>query len=558
VRPVDPRLARRTRALRPYLAVTAVLAGVQAVLVVAGATLLARMIATAVAGAGVAEQRDRLLGLVVVAVLRGCLAGAQELFGARTAGSVKTQLRGELFNRMSSAGLDRQGPAETAVLAGPGLDALDTYLIRYLPQLVFAAVIPVLVLARLLLADRISGLTVALTLPLIPVFMALVGLTTQRLSARQVTLLTRLGAHFLDVVRGLPTLRVHRRSRAQSAIIAESAEQQRVATMRALRLAFLSSLTLELLATLSVALVAVGIGVRLVDGGLSFQTALLVLILAPEAYLPLRRLGAQHHAAADGLTAASAVLDLLDQPLGTSGKRIPAPDPARVAVRITDLTVHHPDREAPAPASLSAVLEPGQLVAVVGENGTGKSTLLRVLAGLRAADAGQVLVGGVDLADLDPDAWRERVAYLPQRPHLFAGTLAENIRLGNPSADAAQLNRAVAFAGLQELIDRLPDGLRSTVGDAGVGLSAGERRRVALARLFLRDRAGLVLLDEPTADLDVRTEAQVARSIRALAGRRTVVVVTHRRALVDVADRVVVLDELGVASGIDPTTEDER
>jgi thiol reductant ABC exporter CydD subunit len=540
--------------LRPFLAFVGVLGVAQACLVVASAALLARMIATTVGGAGLGAQQHRLIALLVVVAVRGALAGLQELIAARAATSVRTELRTELFGRLVEPGRADHPAAPTAYLAGPGLDSLDTYLTRYLPQLVFATVIPPIMLVRLLFADRISGLTVALTLPLIPVFMALVGLTTQRLSTRQMQLLTRLGAHFLDVMRGLPTLRVHRRARAQSEVIARSAEEQRLATMKALRLAFLSSLTLELLATLSVALVAVGVGVRLVNGGLDLETALLVLILAPEAYLPLRRLGAHHHAAADGLAAAGAVLDLLEGAPPATGKRVPAPDPARVALQVDGLTVRHPDRDQPAPDRLTLRIEPGELVALVGDNGVGKSTLLRVLAGLRGADHGLVTVGRVDLTALDPAAWRERVAYLPQRPHLFAGTLEENIRLGNPAADAGQLRRALALAGLRDLVDSLPDGLHTLIGDTGTGLSAGERRRVALARVILRDRAGLLLLDEPTADLDLATEAQVIRSIRSLAGRHTVVVVTHRQALVGVADRVIAMETAvtplsGVADG---------
>jgi thiol reductant ABC exporter CydD subunit len=542
MKPFDPRLARQTRAIRPFLIATAVLGTVGALLTVASATLLAHGIARAVIdGAGPGDLRSTFLWLAAVLAARALCAGAQEIVSHRSAGAVKAELRAALFSRLARGGSTNRPAGEVSTLATVGLDNLDTYFARYLPQMVLAVLVPVVVLARLATADLVATATVAVTLPLIPLFLALVGLATRSATQRQVGVLVRLGGHFLDVLRGLPTLKAFRRSQAQAATIAEVSEQHRVATMRTLRLAFLSSLVLELVATLSVALVAVGVGLRLVEGRLAFETALLVLILAPEAYLPLRRLGQHYHASTEGLAAASTVLDILDEPTPPRGSRLPAPDPALLPLVIEDLTVAHRNRDVAAPDEFNLTVIPGSLVAIVGPSGSGKSTLLRVLAGLEMPTAGRVTVGGIDLADLDPDGWRRRVAWAPQQPHLFDGTIAENIRLGDPQADNAAVMAAAGAAGVEGFAALLPAGLNTMVGQYGHGLSAGEGRRVSLARAFLRP-AGLLLLDEPTADLDLATEEQVADAIRGMAGNRTVIVVTHRQAIVDRADRVVVLD----------------
>lgn len=536
MKPVDPRLTRRTRSVRPYLLACGALAVAGAALTIGQAVLLATVIARAFTdGAGPSAQRGALLTLALVLVIRAALAGLSDLIGRRAAGRVKAELRGQALAAVADGAGAGRSPGEIATLTTSGLDALDAYVGRYLPALTAVAVVPLILVGGLLFIDLTAALTVALTLPLIPLFMALVGLTTADQTRRQMDLLTRLGGHFADVVRGLPTLKAFRRSQPQAATIAEVSGQYRRATMRTLRLAFLSSLVLELVATLSVALVAVGVGLRLIDGHLSLATALTVLILAPEAYLPLRRLGALHHASAEGLAAAADVLDLIDTaPEAPRGR----PVPVGQSLEVTGLTVRHPDRDLPAPDGLTMHVWPGELVAVTGASGGGKSTLLRVLAGLAPAPAGQVRVGSTDLAEIDPQAWRDGVAWAGQQPFLFAGTVAANIRLGRPAATDAEVAAAARLAALDEA---LPQGLSTEVGEGGAGLSAGERRRVSLARAFLRD-APLLLLDEPTADLDAETERRVAEAIRSLTPRRTVVVVTHRPAVRELADRVIDLD----------------
>lgn len=544
MKPYDPRLARYARATRGYLAACVALGLGTAVLVVAQATLLAHVIAAAFDGAGLEALTGALGVLAAVVVLRALTAWAAELAAQRSSARVKTQLRSRLLDHLVTLGPDRDGSrpvGEIVTLTTRGLDALDPYFSRYLPQLVLAAAVPVVVVARILPADLIAAVTIVVTLPLIPVFMALVGLTTEHLNRRRLGMLTQLGHHFLDVVSGLPTLTVFGRAKAQAASIRQVTGEFRRVTLRTLRLAFLSSLVLELLATLSVALVAVGIGLRLVDGKLDLETALLVLILAPEAYLPLRRLAAQYHASSEGLAVATRVFAVLETPARPVGDRTDVPDPLAAPITVTGLTVLHDGRDGPAPRDLSLTIEPGRVTAIAGPSGSGKSTLLGVLLGLVDPDQGSVDIGGTSLAELDPTSWHAAVGWLPQRPHVFAGTIADNIRLGRPDATDDQVRDAARQARADEFVDAMPAGYRTVLGDGGLGLSAGQRQRIALARVLLRD-APLVLLDEPTANLDGGTEAALAETVRALRGSHTVVVVAHRPALLELADTVVRLD----------------
>ncbi|HTJ34803.1 MAG TPA: thiol reductant ABC exporter subunit CydD [Dactylosporangium sp.] len=537
MRPLDPRLLRHARATRTYLVLSVALGVALAALVVAQATLLADAITDVyLHGATVAGIAPAAAWLAVVVAMRAAVAWAQQASATRASAAVKRELRARLLAHVARLGPVGAPPsARVATLATRGLDALDAYFARYLPQLVLAALVPAIVLARIVSVDVVAAGTIALTLPLIPLFMALVGLHTEAANRRQFRLLSRLSQHFLDVVAGLPTLRVFGRAKRQAAVIAEISTRQRRVTMRTLRVALLSSLVLELLSTLSVALVAVGIGLRLVDGALPLSTALLVLILAPEAYLPLRQVGANYHASAEGLAAATEVFSVLSLPVPPRAASRPS---GAAPLAFDHVVVHYPGR--PALPPFTATIEPGELVALTGPSGCGKSTILSVLMGFAAPSSGCVTVGGAALATADMDAWRARVAWLPQRPWLGAGTIADNIRLGAAQADAAAIRRAAAAAGALPFIDALPAGLDTPLGDDGAGLSAGQRQRIALARVFLRD-ADLVLLDEPTAGLDAATEADILAAIRSHAAGRTVIMAAHRPSLLAIADRTIAL-----------------
>ncbi|SCF43635.1 ATP-binding cassette, subfamily C, CydD [Micromonospora purpureochromogenes] len=540
-RPFDPRLLRRVPAARRDLAVLAVLGGLTALLVVAQATALAALLATAIGGR---LDTVALAGFVAAVGARALVAWAQGTVAARAAATVKATLRADLL-----AAVGRHGPGwvagqragQLATLTGRGLDALDAYFTGYLPQLVLSVTVPLAVLARLVLADWGSALIIALTIPLIPVFGALLGWQAQAATERQWRRLSLLGGHFLDMVAGLPTLRAFGRARAQTDVVRRMADGHRVATMKTLRIAFLSALVLELVATLSVALVAVPVGIRLLSGGITLSTALLVLLLTPEAYLPLRAAGSKFHASMEGLTALDEALTVSAAPAAAApaGERAPAPA-GHGEIGFTDVTVAY--ERTIALREVNLTIRPGERIAVIGPSGAGKSTLLGLLLGFVTPTAGRVTVDGVDLAEVDRDAWRRQVAWVPQRAHLFAASLADNIRLGAPDTPDAALATAVADAALQEVVADLPDGLATTLGERGHGLSSGQRQRVALARAFLRD-APLVLLDEPTARLDSASEAVVLAATRRLVAGRTALLVAHRPALLADADRILRIED---------------
>jgi thiol reductant ABC exporter CydD subunit len=541
VRALDPRLLRYARATRTFLFVSVALGSLGALLIVAQAWLLADVVAGAFIGGGsLAQLRTPLSVLLAVVLARALLAWSAELAASRSSARAKSQLRTVLLTRipeLSSVSSREQGTGELAILATRGIDALDGYFSLYLPQLLLAVIVPVVVIVAVLFGDWISAAIIALTIPLIPLFMALVGAGTRERMDRQLESLERLAGHFLDVVAGLPTLKVFGRARAQAASIREITELYRTTAMSTLRVTFLSSLILELVATIAVALVAVAIGLRLMDGHLGLRTALFALVLAPEAYLPLRRLGANYHASAEGMAAAERVFAVLDAPPAPAGTRTDVPDPAVCDLAIDGLRVTYPGRSEPALADVSLRVTAGETLALVGPSGCGKSTLLGVLLGLLTPESGSILVGDVELAELSPEEWRARLSWVPQRPHLFHASIADNVRLGRRDASNEAVWAAIADAGLTDVVADLPAGLDTVLGDRGAGLSAGERQRLALARAFLRD-SPLLLLDEPTAALDGRTEREIVQAIRRLARGRTVVLVAHRPALVAMADRV--------------------
>ncbi|MFB4194082.1 thiol reductant ABC exporter subunit CydD [Streptomyces carpaticus] len=533
MKPVDPRLLRYARATRGFLAASVVLGLIGAVLLIAQAMLIAEIVAGAFwGGRDLASLRTPLLLLAATALGRALVAWLTELAAHRAGAAVKSELRMRLLGHAARLGpgwLSGQRSGELTALATRGVDALDDYFARYLPQLGLAVVVPVAVLARIVTDDWVSAAIIAGTLPLIPLFMILIGWATQAQMDRQWRQLARLSGHFLDVVGGLTTLKVFGRAKAQAENIRAITADYRRSTLRTLRVAFLSSFALELLATISVALVAVTIGMRLVHGELDLYTGLVVLILAPEAYLPLRQVGAQFHAAQEGLSAAAEVFEVLETAPGREPGTVTPP--AGAPIRLDGVAVRHPGREQDSLAPTTLTLAPGETVALTGPSGAGKTTLLNVVLGFTRPDRGQVLIGDTDLASVDLTAWHRRIAWVPQHPRLFAGTIAENVRLARPEATDTEVASALRAAAAGDLDPgRLLD-------EAGGGLSAGQRQRVALARALLADRP-ILLLDEPTAALDGTTEAEVVATIATLAADRTVLLVTHRPALLAAADRV--------------------
>ncbi len=586
--PVDRRLLQGAPAARVGV-LAAVAVGVFSTgLIVAQAALLARVVAGSFDGAGLAALRGSLIGLGLVLLARAATGYAGEAVAGRVATDVKRQLRSRLLRHALDLGpgwLARHGPGELTTLATRGLDGLDGYLGRYLPQLVLAGLVPGTVLVVLGLADWPSALVVAVSLPLIVLVLALVGRAGQVASERQWGLLQRLGGHFLDVLEGLPTLLVFRRARSEVATIRRVTDEHRVATMRTLRIAFLSALLLEGLASIAVALVAVRVGLGLLHGQVPYRSALLVLLLAPEVYLPVRRVGAEYHAGREGSVAAGAAFEVLAEPVPTTpgvpatpgpagaagraaasrpapgagspaaaGPAVPAPAAARPAVpgpaagpagpgelRVDGLLLSYPDRAGPALAGVSLRVPAGERLALLGASGAGKSSLFAVLLRFAAPAAGHVTFDGFDLLGADPAQARRHIAWVPQQPYLLAGTVAENVRLGRPDATGAELDEVAGLVGLDQVLRRLPGGWQAPVGERGQRLSAGQRQRLALARALLRD-APLVLLDEPTAHLDPESAAAVRLAVLARTAGRTLLVISHDADWPAAADRVVRLD----------------
>ncbi|MEU5859160.1 thiol reductant ABC exporter subunit CydD [Nocardiopsis dassonvillei] len=566
MKPLDPRLVRTASAVRAHLAVSVASGVLITGLILVQAWLLARAVTGAWRGEGLDTLGWVVGAVAAVAVVRALLSYVAETSALHSAARTKSQLRRRLVAHVTGSGRvwaaepgGEQGSpkaGELVTLATRGLDALDDYFARYLPQLVLAAIVPLAVLGVVFWADWISGIVILVTVPLIPVFMALIGMHTQQRTDRQWKLLSRLGGHFLDVVEGLPTLAVFRRAKAQAEILRRVGEDHRRATMGTLRIAFLSAFALELLSTLAVALVAVEVGLRLLGGHMDYQTALLVLILAPEAYLPLREVGARFHASMEGVSAAEQVFtelergreaartgaaasdDTAEGPAAGSGRpSSPAPATGRPApaaggdIRFEDVELLYPGRDVPALSGLDLEVAAGEHLLLTGPSGAGKSTLLSLLLRLNEPTRGRVSVrapGGrwEPLGGIDADDWRLGTAWVPQNPYLFDVSVADNIRLGSPDASLERVREAARLAEADAFVRALPDGYDTRLGERGARLSAGQRQRIALARALCRD-APLVLLDEPTAHLDPESAAAVRTAVARLLEGRTAVIVAH-------------------------------
>jgi ATP-binding cassette subfamily C protein CydD len=515
-------------------------------LLILQAWLLARTVDAVVFGQAMLQQvMPWLWGLLALFLVRAGLAWASEQAAFQAAVQVKLALREVLYLKVQQLGpawLSGERSGDIVNTLSDGVEALEAYYARYLPAMSLMALVPLAILVFVFSHDWLAGVVMMVTAPLIPLFMILIGKGAEQRNQRQWRQLAWMSAHFLDVIQGLTTLRLFNASRREAQVIARISDDYRRGTMSVLRIAFLSSFVLEFFSTLSIAIVAVLIGFRLYWGEMDFMHGLFVLLLAPEFYLPLRNMGAQYHARMEAIGAAERIVEILDTPVvETSGKLTSVAGLRQADIRFEAVSFRYPDGRQ-AVQDIDLVIRPGETLALVGASGAGKTTLINLLMGFLQPQGGRIQVGGVPLQDIAPEAWRGQLAWLPQRPQLFPGSITDNIRLGMPSAGREAVQRAAALAQAGDFIEALPRGWDTRVGEAGQGLSGGQVQRIALARAFLRD-APLVILDEPTANLDLDSEVRVHAAVRTLAAGRTLILIAHRLRTVREADRIIVLDD---------------
>ena len=549
--PVTAWLREQSRPVRRLLNAGIAAGAAQAVLMCVGAWLLAHVLAEAIfAGRRLADLWPAVAALPLLAAARFALVLWQRRVTFEAGARVSTSVRLSLEERMRLLGprwAARQSSGDIVTRFVDGVETLIPYYAGYLPQVAFAALMPALILLAVLPADPWSALVLLVTAPLIPLFMVLVGRAAEQASQRRWSRLRRMGARFMDALSGLTTLRLCRATEREQALLAATGEAYRHETMAVLRIAFLSALVLEFFATISIAVLAVLIGFRLMWGTLAFEPGLFVLLLAPELFLPLRALGTQRHRRMEAAAAAEDLIALLATPVEaatptTAARSSPRPfTAARVGIAFeqvgfgytSDRMVLH---------DLDLRLDAGTQLTLVGASGSGKSTLFNLLMGFGVPQRGRILVNGEDLATLDMASWRRHIAWLSQRAHVFHGTLRDNLLIAAPGADDARLERAVRAAALVPVIARLPQGLDTPLGEHGQGLSGGERQRLALARAWLRD-APLLLLDEPTQHLDSATAAVIDAALAKLAAGRTVIRIAHRLDTIAAETRVAVMTD---------------
>ncbi len=547
---IDSRLLRRAWESRLGLVLTLGLALAAGVLTVLQAGNLSRVISQVfLAGASLTEVAGRLYLILGIILLRAAAIWGSEASAATIACQVKTVLREQVFRHILKLGPLYARGEKTGELVNTlteGIDALEAYLSQYLPQLALAALVPFTFLLFIFPLDPLSGLVLLVTAPLIPLFMVLIGNLAQALTRKQWQTLSRLSAYFLDVLQGLSTLKSLGRSRAQIGVIAKASQRYRQVTMEVLRVTFLSALALEMIATLSTAMIAVEVGLRLLYGHLEFEQAFFVLLLAPEFYLPLRTLGARFHAGMSGITAATRLFQVIETPLTTRQDPNPAEinqseQSTRVGIEFSGVHYRYPEGAA-ALNGVSFQVPTGQVVAVVGRSGSGKTTLANLVLGFASPDQGEILVNGVPVTRIPPETLHFQIAYVPQNPFLFYGTVADNIRLARPEASQQAVEQAAQLAVADAFIQQLPQGYDTLIGERGARLSAGQAQRLALARAFLQD-APLLILDEPTAHLDPASEAQVQEALNRLLVGRTALIIAHRLTTIATADQILVLDK---------------
>ncbi len=545
--------------LRSILALTIVLGTLGAIATIFQMTLLSGVVnAVFLSHKGLTQVLLPLALLPGVLILRASLLWGREVTAQRAAILLKASLRERVFAHLLQLGpawSSGERTGELAAVVNEGIERLDAFFSRYLPQLVLSIVVPLLIIVVISLVDWFSAVLLLVTGPIIPLLMFLVGSYTEKRIQAQWATLSRMSAHFLDVMQGLTTLKLFGRSQAQQERIARVSDRFRDKTLQVLRYAFLSGAVLEFMTMMAIGVIATTLGVRLLNHGITFGSAFLVLLLTPEFYRPLQELGVQRHAAMEGEAAAKRIFEILEVPLPIGvGAALDKPIPTgAITIDITDLSYTYRGKERYALDHISLSLPANTCTALVGRSGAGKSTLVNLLMRFMDATSGTISANGVSITALSPDAWRQYVALVPQRPYLFYGTVRDNIRLARPGANDSEVMQAATLAGVTAFIDELPLGFYTQVGEQGMRLSAGQAQRVAIARAILKN-APILILDEPTSSLDPHSEALIRQSLTTLMRDRTVLVIAHRYNTIAQADRVIVLEDGRVAgAGVSDT-----
>ena len=544
-------LLRQVRPARASLSLTVVLGLLLAVATIAQMVFLSEAVDRVfLKGANLGEVSPQLLLLLGASVLRSGLLWAREVAAQRGAVRIKSELRERLFAhllRLGPAYAKGQRTGELTTTATEGVEKLEAYFGRYLPQTVLSVFVPLLIAGYIFPRDWSSAVLLLVTAPVIPVMMVLVGSYAEEHMQRQWSALSRMGASFLDALQGLPTLKIFGRSVEERERVAAASEEFRGRTMKVLRYAFLSGFVLEFMTSMAIALVAVTLGVRLISGNMPFEEAFVVLLLAPEFYKPLRELGTHRHAGMEGSAAADRIFEILATPVPVrEGSGMPSTVAGSITVEFSGVGYTYPGKDHPALSDLTLTLPAGTRTALVGPSGSGKSTLVNLLMRFMDPDSGAILANGISVSSLPAKTWRESLALVPQRPHLFYGTVLENIKLARPGASREEVERAAELAGATEFIRRMPEGYGTRIGERGSRLSGGEAQRIAIARAFLKD-APVLIMDEPTSSLDPESERLIRAALERLARGRTVLVIAHRLNTVYGADRIAVLDEGSLA-----------
>lgn len=535
MKPLNPELLRHARPALTYVVLVALTGIITAGLIIAQCFLIANAAAPIIDGRATFHDVLPLIGyLALVIALRAVVQHIQNSLGHRASLRTIAQLRSDVLERASHMGPRWLATRTNQIvtLTSRGLDALEPYFVAYIPQLILCATVTPATLLIVLWLDWLSAVMLVFCIPLIPIFMILIGKMTASHSAKKLAAMQRLGDQVLDLIAGLPTLKGLGREQGPKKAVKSIGDEYTKTTMSALRVAFLSGTALEFLATLSTALVAVEVGLRMVYGYLDLATGLAIIMLTPEIFKPLREVGSQYHNSADGVAAADQALEILRETPPASGS-VQAPNPATSPIELIDLSIEAPGRGTFAPANLTATIEPGKVTALAGPNGAGKTTTVRAILGLLAPTSGDIRIDGRSITTLDRESWWSHITWVPQRPVIPPGTIADHVGDGPSVARAAQLT------GLDTIVDSLPDGWQTPVGHGGVGLSVGQRQRLALTRALV-EQANLVILDEPTAHLDAQSEQQILSAVRALKEQgATVLVIAHRPALLSLADHVI-------------------